>query len=387
MEKYLIPFRDISLQYKAHKDEIDEAVQKVLTGGKYIGGEAVRTFERSLANYLGVKHVISCANGTDALRIALMTIGKDDGIALTPNYSFVSAVEAATLHGMDIQLCDVREEDGNIDIAKYESIDGPVPDVIIPVHLFGRPCCMNAVTAYAHICSTKVGKHPYIIEDNAQSLGSWYNGRKAGTIGDVGITSFFPTKNLACFGDGGALFTNDDLIAGVARQIRNHGRDFLGAFLNVGLNSRLDAIQAAILSVNLKYLDEEILMRREIARDYDAVFFTLDGILTPDGINEDGMTVHTYNHYTIRLNSKRERNELLQHLLKNDIETRVYYPNLINEHPAYSDINVGLDFPTAKALSETTLSLPIHPYMPYEMVHQVIYHVSEWIEKHYEKNK
>ncbi len=386
MEKYLIPFRDISLQYKAHKDEIDDAVQKVLSGGRYIGGETVERFEQSLANYLGVKYVISCANGTDALRIALMATEDDPfkkgrRTVLTSCYSFVSAVEAAVLHGDDVEFCDV-DESGNMNVNSY--VEGePISDVVIPVHLFGRPCNMQLVENYVNSCKSIYNKHPIIIEDNAQSLGAWYRGRKAGAIGDVGITSFFPTKNLACFGDGGALFTNDDRIAGLARMIRNHGRNSFGEFLNTGLNSRLDAIQAAILNVNLKYLDEYNLMRMSIAREYD-FFRDTDGITIPLREDDEGIPMHTYNHYTVKLESEKKRNSLLNHLLEEGIEARIYYPKLINKESAYCDINNGVTFPVAEILSSTTLSLPIYPYMRDDQANAVIYTIDQWCNGNHE---
>jgi dTDP-4-amino-4,6-dideoxygalactose transaminase len=349
---------DLQSQYRRIKDEIDQAVASVLDSAAYINGPEVDTFAGELADYLGVPHVIPCANGTDALQIALMGLGLKAGDeVIVPAFTYAAAVEAIVLLGMTPVLVDVTFDTYNIDTQQIEQTISSRTKAIIVVHLFGQSCDMEPVMNLA-------GKYNlFVVEDNAQSLGALYTDSarttcKAGTIGHIAITSFFPTKPLGCCGDGGALFTADAALAGRVRSIANHGQageKFRHRIL--GCNSRLDTLQAAILRVKLRYVDEYAGLRQRVARRYDEALLGVPHITIP---RRARYSSHVYHQYTLRV-ADGHRDTLREHLTRSDIPTAVYYPYPINEQPAFR-VLVRTTQPLHRApdLCRTVLSLPIH---------------------------
>ena len=357
---------DLSSQYLRLKKEIDLAVQDVFKSAEYINGAQVKTFCENLSLYMNTPHVIPCGNGTDALRIALqaLNIGPENDVIL-PAFTYIAPIEAVASVGASPIVIDVDPETFNINPELIEKAITARTKAIIVVHLFGQPCDMEAIQKVADKYKL------VIIEDNAQSLGSSYtfsDGRnqKSGTIGHIGITSFFPTKPLACYGDGGAIFTSDSDLAEHIRLLANHGQTKKYHHKIIGCNSRLDTVQAAILNVKLKYLDEFAERRQQIAEQYDKTLSSSPDILLPKKINPPLTTHHVYHQYTLRIKNGK-RDTLKSYLEENGIPTMIYYPLPLHEQEAYKWVaRLSGNLNEAKQLCDEVLSLPIHPEMTNE---------------------
>lgn len=347
---------DLTTQYQRIKPEVDAAMHAVLEHGMFINGPEVKAFERDLATYNGSKHVIACANGTDALQIAMMGLGLKPGDeVITASFTFVATVEVVALLGITPVFADILPGTFNLDPADIERKITPRTKAIVPVHLFGQVADMEAIMAIAE-------KHGlYVIEDNAQAIGAHYtfsDGRKArsGSIGHVASTSFFPSKNLGCYGDGGALFTNDDDIARKLRRVCNHGSEKRYYHEVVGVNSRLDTLQAAILGVKLKHLDDYAAARNRAAAYYDAAFHGMDHVHVPE---RSPLSTHVFHQYTLRITGG-HRDGLRQHLEANGVPSMIYYPVPCHLQKAYHNA----DFPAGslavtEQLAAEVLSLPM----------------------------
>lgn len=343
---------DLGAQYLNIKKEIDQSIQSVVDSCAFINGPEVKNFQTELEEYLDVKHVIPCGNGTDALQIALMALDLQPGDeVITADFTFAATVEVIHLLGLKSVLVDVDYDNFLIDTDRLKAAITPKTKAIIPVHLFGQCANMDEIMKIAE------EHNLYVIEDTAQAIGAEYKGKKAGTIGTIGATSFFPSKNLGCYGDGGAIFTNDDDLAHRMRGIVNHGMYKRYYHDEIGVNSRLDSIQAAILRVKLPHLDTYNQSRAEAAKYYSNAFSEIDGLLTPV---HAGDSTHVYHQYTLRvLNGKRE--ELIEFLNKKDIPAMIYYPVPLRKQKAYDTGNYNdNDFPNTNKLIEEVVSLPMH---------------------------
>ncbi len=356
---------DLIGQYQGIKKQVDESINQILNSATFINGPEVHSFQKELENYLQVKHVIPCANGTDALQIAMMGLGLQPGDeVITADFTFAATVEVIALLRLTPVLVDVEPDSFNIDPNAIEKAITSKTKAIVPVHLFGQCANMEAIMSIA-------AKHDlFVIEDNAQAIGANYtykNGKKkkAGTIGHVASTSFFPSKNLGCYGDGGAIFTDDDELAHTIRGIVNHGMYTRYHHDVVGVNSRLDTIQAAVLSAKLPHLDAYCSRRREAARKYMNAFRGHDLIVLPktgiacSGFCED-CDCHVFHQFTIRImNDKRDG--LATHLAENNIPFGIYYPIPLHKQKAYADPRYReSDFPVTNALINEVISLPMH---------------------------
>ena len=352
-----IPMVDLKGQYAKIKNEVDSAILEVIENTTFINGPQVKSFQKSLENYLDVKHVIPCANGTDALQIAMMGLGLEQGDeVITADFTFAATVETIGLLKLTPVLVDVEPDTFNIDIDALKKAITPKTKAIIPVHLFGQCSNMEAVMEIAKSYNL------FVIEDNAQAIGADYifsdgTKKKAGTIGDVGTTSFFPSKNLGCYGDGGAIFTNDDALAHTLRGMVNHGMYERYYHDVVGVNSRLDTIQAAVLDIKLPHLDAYCDARRKVAEYYNNAFSVTSKIETP--ITSD-FTTHVFHQYTLRLNNV-DRTALQKHLNSKGIANAIYYPVPLHNQKAYTDNRYKEeDFKVTNELVNTVISLPIH---------------------------
>jgi dTDP-4-amino-4,6-dideoxygalactose transaminase len=352
---------DLKSQHAKIKSELDNAIQKVIESSVFVKGNEVVCFENELAAYLGVKHVIGCGNGTDAIQIALLALGLKYGDeVIVPAFTYPSAIEVIILLGLSPIMVDIDIQSYNIDVRKIESKITSRTKAIIPVHLFGQSSEMEAIVQIA------IKYNLFIIEDNAQSLGTVYtfsNGdkKRTGTIGNIGTTSFFPSKNLGCMGDGGAIMTNDDELAQKIRMIANHGQKELYVHEMIGVNSRLDSLQAAILRVKLKHLDSYGAKRNEAAKHYDSYFENNEYVKIPF---RNRYSTHVFHQYTISLSKKVDRNKLRNYLLDRGIQTMIYYPIVACNQLAYSSKNNNiLDFPMSELATQSVLSLPIHTEM------------------------
>ena len=356
---------DLQGQYRRIKPEIDRAIQEVIDHATFIKGPDVKAFETELAQYLGAKHVIACANGTDALQISLMALGLKPGDeVITPDFTFISTVEVSALLGLTPVIADVEPGTFNINIDSLEKAITPHTRAVIPVHLFGQCANMDEVLRIA------TQNHITVIEDVAQALSSDYTdsyGRtsKAGTLGRIGTTSFFPSKNLGCFGDGGAIITNDADLADKMTAITHHGMRIRYHYDMTGVNSRLDTLQAAILRVKLKYLDEYSAARNRAAGWYDQALRGLPGIEIPE---RSVFSTHVFHQYTIRLKGI-DREELRKYLASKDIPSMVYYPLPVHLQQAFLGLGYQKgDFPVSEKLCESVLSLPMHTELDEEQV-------------------
>ena len=363
------PMVDLVGQYKKIKPEIDEAVLQVMETASFINGPAVKQFQENLQNYLGVKHVIPCANGTDALQVALMALGLQPGDeVITTSFTFIATAEVIALLRSTPVLVDVDPDTFNITPEAIEKAITQKTKAIIPVHLFGQCADMHPIIQLAK-------KHNlHVVEDTAQAIGADYScsesGKtmKAGTIGDIGCTSFFPSKNLGAFGDGGAIFTNNDELAAQMRVVVNHGMAVRYYHDYVGVNSRLDSMQAAVLDIKLKHLDEYAEARQKAAAYYNKAFANNPKIKTPFTAT---YTSHVFHQYTLVL-SDVDREGLMAHLADNGIASAVYYPVPLHMQKAYLDPRYKEgDFPVTEMLSKSVLSLPIHTELT-EEIQQVI---------------
>ena len=349
---------DLNGQYRKIRWQVNREIKKVINSSTFINGPIVKEFQNNLQKYVDVKHVIPCANGTDALQIALMALELKRGDeVITTNFSFASTIEVILLLGLKPVVVDVDPRTFNIDPSLIQDKITDKTKAIIPVHLYGQSCRMEEILEIAN------KNNLLIIEDNAQALGSKYkfaNSQKqmSGSIGDIATTSFFPSKNLGCYGDGGAIFTNSDNLAYKMRGIVNHGMYERYYHDEIGVNSRLDSIQAAILNVKLKYLDKYNKRRQEAANHYNAAFENIDQIEVP--FIESDIDSHVYHQYTLKImNGKRD--ELADHLLKNNIPFGIYYPLGFHEQKAYKQEFVSdNDFPVTNKVKNQVISLPMH---------------------------
>jgi dTDP-4-amino-4,6-dideoxygalactose transaminase len=376
---------DLKGQYEKIKSEVDTSILNVLDSTAYINGPEVKAFQAELEAYLGVKNVIPCANGTDALQIAMMGLGLQPGDeVITADFTFAATVEVIALLGLTPVLVDVNPDDFNIDIKAIEKAITPKTKAIVPVHLFGQCANMDAVMDLAN-------KHNlFVIEDNAQAIGADYisadgTAKKSGTIGHVASTSFFPSKNLGCYGDGGAIFTNDDDLAHKIRGIVNHGMYKRYHHDVVGVNSRLDSVQAAVLRAKLKNLDAYNNARRDAARKYNNAFEAHDKIVTPQitgTCNEvcDTCSCHVFHQYTIQVAA--DRDALAQHLNSLDIPCGVYYPIPLHSQKAYADERYNeADFTVTNKLITNVISLPMHTELDDEQIEFITTAVIDFVNK------
>ena len=353
----MLNFIDLAAQQARIKSQIDANIQTVLAHGHYILGPEVAELEAELAAYCGAKYCISCANGTDALQIALMALGVGHGDeVITPGFTYIATAETVALLGAKPIYVDIDEQTYNIDPAKIEAAITDKTKAIIPVSLYGQCADFDAVNAIA-------AKHKLpVIEDAAQSFGAIYKGTKSGNLSTIACTSFFPSKPLGCYGDGGAIFTNDEQLATVIRQTARHGQDRLYHHIRVGVNSRLDTLQAAILLPKLAILEEEMQLRQQVAQMY-AIALQAAGLAAPF------IELHNrsaYAQFTIRIQN---RSAVQTALKEAGIPTAVHYPIPLNKQPAVaSDVSL----PVGDLVAEEVLSLPMHPYMTQEQVQQVV---------------
>ncbi|WP_041383436.1 DegT/DnrJ/EryC1/StrS aminotransferase family protein [Polaribacter sp. MED152] len=360
---------DLQKQYQQIKDAVDNSIQDVLNSSSYINGPLVKEFQKDLEAYLNVKHVIPCANGTDALQIAMMGLGLEQGDeVITVDFTFAATVEVIALLKLTPVLVDVDKETFNIDIEALKKAITPKTKAIVPVHLFGQVANMDAILEIAK------EHNLFVIEDNAQAIGANYtfkdgSQQKAGTIGDVGTTSFFPSKNLGCYGDGGAIFTNNDDLAHTIRGIVNHGMYERYYHDVVGVNSRLDSIQAGVLKAKLPHLDTYCNARRNAARFYNKAFANHSAIITPTAQSNktancgqicDVCDCHVFHQYTLQITNG-QRDALHKHLLSKEIPNAIYYPVALHAQKAYKDDRYNEeDFPVTNDLIKTVISLPMH---------------------------
>ncbi|GGG33341.1 DegT/DnrJ/EryC1/StrS family aminotransferase [Bizionia arctica] len=368
---------DLKGQYKGIKDAVNPAIQEIIENTSFINGPKVHEFQKNLENYLGVKHVIPCANGTDALQIAMMGLGLKPGDeVITADFTFAATVEVIALLQLTPVLVDVNPDDFNIDVEAIKKAITPKTKAIVPVHLFGQSANMEAIMDIAK------EHNLFVIEDNAQAIGATYtfsNGQKAkaGTIGDVASTSFFPSKNLGGYGDGGAIFTNNDELAHTIRGIVNHGMYERYHHDVVGVNSRLDSIQAAVLDIKLKHLDGYNKARREAANKYTEALKGLDKITTP--FEYGAPDNHVYHQYTLKLNGV-DRDGLVKFLNKNDIPCGVYYPIPLHKQKAYEDSRYNeADFVVTNQLIKDVISLPMHTELDDEQITFITSKIIEFI--------
>ncbi|MFY7727902.1 MAG: DegT/DnrJ/EryC1/StrS family aminotransferase [Flavobacterium sp.] len=357
---------DLKSQYDHIKDTVNASIQEVLDTTTYINGPQVQSFQKNLEDYLGVKHVIPCANGTDALQIAMMGLGLQPGDeVITADFTFAATVEVIALLQLTPVLVDVDADTFNISIDAIKKAITPRTKAIVPVHLFGQAANMDAILEIA------AEHNLYVIEDNAQGIGSNYkfadgSKKKTGGIGYVASTSFFPSKNLGCYGDGGAIFTNDDALAHSLRGIVNHGMYVRYHHDVVGVNSRLDSIQAAVLNAKLPHLDAYNKARREAAAKYSAALANHPNVVTPVVVGDQDS--HVFHQYVIRILNA-DRNALMQHLLDKGIPCAIYYPIPLHSQKAYADTRYNeADFPVTNQLVNEVLALPMHTELDDEQI-------------------
>ncbi len=375
---------DLKGQYAGIKDVVNPTIQEIIDNASFINGPKVHEFQKNLEEYLAVKHVIPCANGTDALQIAMMGLGLKPGDeVITADFTFAATVEVIALLQLTPVLVDVDPNDFNISVEAIQKAITPKTKAIVPVHLFGQCANMEAIMKIAE------AHNLYVIEDNAQAIGATYtysNGdkAKAGTIGHVASTSFFPSKNLGCYGDGGAIFTNDDDLAHTIRGIVNHGMYERYHHDVVGVNSRLDSIQAAVLNAKLPYLNTYNKARQSAARKYNNAFQGISNIITPQvaktcsTICED-CDCHVFHQYTLRLKNV-DRDALVQFLNSHEIPCGVYYPIPLHNQKAYQDTRYNeADFPVTNQLVKEVISLPMHTELDDEQIAFITNKIKEFI--------
>lgn len=370
---------DLKTQYDKIKPEVDAAIHEVLDTTSFINGPAVQRFQKDLEQYLGVKNVIPCANGTDALQVAMMALDLQPGDeVITVSFTFVATVEVIALLKLTPILVDVEPGTFNMDIDALKKAITPKTKAIVPVHLFGQTANMEEIMEIAK------ANNLYVIEDNCQAIGSDYtfsNGskKKSGTIGHIGTTSFFPSKNLGCYGDGGAIFTDDDALATRIRYIVNHGMYVRYYHDEIGVNSRLDSIQAAILDIKLKHLDEYAAARQKAAAAYNKAFANNPHIQVPEQSNR---STHVYHQYTL-VTKDIDRDRLLEHLQAKNIPCAVYYPVPMHMQKAYLDPRYKEgDLPVTEDLSRRVISLPMHTELDEEQIGFIAGAVLEFVQGH-----
>ena len=348
----MMEFIDLAAQQQRIKSEIDANIQKVLTHGKYILGPEVAELEEKLATYTGAKYCITCANGTDALQIALMALGIGPGDeVITPGFTYIATAETVALLGAKPVYVDVYENTYNLNVELLEAAITDKTKAIIPVSLYGQCADFDGINAIA-------AKHNIpVIEDGAQSFGASYKGRKSGNLTTISCTSFFPSKPLGCYGDGGAIFTSDDELAQIIRQIARHGQDRRYHHIRVGVNSRLDTLQAAILLPKLAILDDEMRLRQEVAANYQRLFTEVGFTATP---YIEAHNISAYAQFTVRVPN---RDAVQAKLKEAGIPTAVHYPIPLNKQPAVASDAI---LPVGDKVAEEVMSLPMHPYLSLE---------------------
>jgi dTDP-4-amino-4,6-dideoxygalactose transaminase len=367
---------DLKSQYGKIKSEIDSEIQQVLDSTAFIKGGKVADFQKNLETYLGVKHVIPVGNGTDALQIALMALGLKHGDeVITPTFTFIATAEVVALLGLTPVVVDVDWDTFNISVESIKKAITPRTKAIVPVHLFGQCADMQEILQLAK------EHNLYVIEDACQSIGAEYTfagGRRvqSGCMGEIGCTSFFPSKNLGCYGDGGAIFTNNDEIAEKIKMVANHGMKVRYHHDIVGVNSRLDTIQAAVLDVKLKYLNDYIKARQAVANFYDNAFRSSEKITIPA---KSPHSTHVFHQYTLKLKDV-NRAELQQKLQEKGIPAMIYYPVPLHLQKAYKDDRYKAgDFPIAEKLCDCVLSLPMHTELDEEQLAYITKNVLELV--------
>jgi dTDP-4-amino-4,6-dideoxygalactose transaminase len=367
---------DLISQYQKIKPAVEEAIGGILETAQFINGPEVKGFQSELEDYLGVKHVIPCANGTDALQISMMALGLKPGDeVITPSFTYIATVEVVALLGLKPVFVEVDDKTFCMDPDKLEAAITPKTKAIVPVHLYGQSVNLEAIMEISN-------KHGIpVIEDNAQAIGSDYHfsdgrSQKTGSIGTIGCTSFFPSKNLGCYGDGGAICTNDDDLAATMRQIANHGQSKRYYHDRVGVNSRLDSIQAAVLRIKLRELDNYIDARQKVADHYDTFLAQFENITTPV---RDPRSKHVFHQYTMLLEGI-DRDELHEFLASKDIPSMIYYPVPSHRQEMFKSFNsADTDLPVTDWLTHRVLSLPIHTEMEQEQLDYICEAVAEFM--------
>ena len=368
---------DLQTQYQHIKEEVDRGIQQVIDSAAFIKGPIVKSFQEHLEAYTGARHVIPVGNGTDALQIALMALGLQPGDeVITPTFTFIATAEVVALLGLTPVVVDVDWDSMNISVEAIRKAITPRTKVIVPVHLFGQCANMDAIMDIAH------EHNLYVVEDACQAIGAEYTSadgsmRQAATIGHIGCTSFFPSKNLGCYGDGGAIFTNDDELADKMRAIANHGMVIRYHHDEIGVNSRLDSIQAAVLDVKLPHLNEYIASRQRAAAYYDQAFAEHPNMLIPA---RESQSTHVFHQYTLRLIDV-DRDAMRDALAAKGIPSMIYYPIPLHMQKAYQDPRYQEgDFPVAERLAACVLSLPMHTELDDEQLAYITQSVKEAIE-------
>jgi dTDP-4-amino-4,6-dideoxygalactose transaminase len=360
-----VPFYDSARVHEPYQKQLEKALLDALNQGDYIQGKAVRELESQLSEYLKISHTISCANGSEALTIALKSLDLPTrSEVIIPSFNYVSAAESAHLLGFKVVFCDVDLADFNVDLNLIKEKVSPKTKAIIVTHLFGK-----AIKDIAEIAAFCKENNIFLIEDNAQSFGSELDGGKAGTFGDISTTSFFPTKNLACLGDGGAIFTDDEALATKIRALCNHGQRQKYHFDFAAYNSRLDTIQAQVLKVKLQFLAQDLELRKANAKHYFEGLKDCKSIVLPNFVN------HTFNQFTIRiLDGKRD--VLTQKLKGNGISTMIYYPKPMHHQTAFESLE-KVTLPNTELLMNQVLSLPIFPRLTAEEISYICQFIKE----------
>lgn len=367
---------DLKRQYNKIKPQVDTAIREVLESAAFINGAPVQQFSQELGQYLGIKHVIPCANGTDALQIAMMALGLEPGDeVITPSFTFIATAEVIALLRLKPVFVDIDPKTYCIDPAAIEKAITPKTKAIVPVHLYGHSADIGPIMEIAR-------KHNlYVIEDNAQAIGSNYTTKdgvtkKAGTFGHIGCTSFFPSKNLGCYGDGGALFTDDDALAARIRMVANHGQSQRYYHDEVGVNSRLDTVQAVVLRIKLQLLDEYIAARRAVADAYDKGFAGIPQIITPYHAPNQ---LHVYHQYTLQLEGA-DRNALQAYLQEKQVPAMIYYPVPAHRQKMFAGMtDLDKHLPVTDALTGKVISLPIHTEMDSDQLNHIIESVKSFL--------
>ena len=369
---------DLKGQYEKIKDEVKVAINEVIDTTSFINGPAVKEFQENLEKYLGVKHVIPCGNGTDALQVAMMALGLKPGDeVITTSFTFIATAEVIALLGLVPVLVDVEVDTFNIDSEAIKKAITPKTKAIVPVHLFGQCVNMDEIMKIAK------ENNLFVIEDACQAIGADYifddnSKKKAGTIGHVGCTSFFPSKNLGAYGDGGAIFTNDDDLAKQIRSVVNHGMTVRYYHDHIGVNSRLDSIQAAILNIKLKHLDEYAEARNKTADFYNAAFDNCEKLTTPAKFKK---STHVYHQYTL-VTKDIDRKALQAYLNEKGIPAMIYYPVPLHMQKAYQDKRYKQgDFPVTEKLSDRVISLPMHTELDNEQLTYITDSVLEFVNR------
>ncbi len=368
---------DLKGQYEGIKDQVNTSFQEVIENAAFINGPEVQQFQKDLEDYLQVKNVIPCANGTDALQIAMMGLGLKPGDeVITADFTFAATVEVIALLQLTPVLVDVEPDTFNIDPEAIKKAITPKTKAIVPVHLFGQVANMDAIMEIAE------EHNLYVIEDNAQAIGGNYHNKegetyKTGAIGHIGATSFFPSKNLGCYGDGGAIFTNDDKLAHTIRGIVNHGMYERYHHDVVGVNSRLDSLQAAVLRAKLPKLDLYNESRKEAANLYNSAFANEPNIEIPYRVGD--CDTHVYHQYTLKI-QEGKRDALAKHLQEKGIPFGIYYPIPLHRQKAYTDSRYNeADFPVTNQLVQEVLSLPMHTELDKEQIQYITNTIKDFL--------